>query len=144
MPAPGAATRHAEALGRFAGPDRMLFKKIDSTLRGQPAAEIAAIIGCLRRPGGSAFGILAPAFPGLGRTTVDGRVRVSGRPLEEAEVWRRDHSYASADRVALLARAAVPSARIGLAGTKGGEALRHALRAVAARGGVVAGRSEEH
>lgn len=137
MTAERAAARHAVALGKLLGPDRLLFKKIDSTLRGQPAAEIAATIAHLQARCGSAFGILAPAFPGTQRTTVDGRIRVSGRPLEEAEVWRRDHSYASADLVEVLAAAGVVAGTVGLAAVRGA-ALRAALDAVAARGSAVA------
>jgi uncharacterized protein YgbK (DUF1537 family) len=63
-------------------PDRLLFKKIDSTLRGQPASETAAALAHLKAQSGSAFGIFAPAFPATNRTTIDGRVVVGGRPLE--------------------------------------------------------------
>ena len=84
-------------------PDGILFKKIDSTLRGQPAAEIAAALAHLKSRSGPAFGIFAPAFPATGRTTIDGRILVNGRPLEEAEVWRRDHTYPNADLVDVLA-----------------------------------------
>ena len=54
-------------------------RKSNSTLRGQPAAEIAAALAHLKSRSGSAFGVFAPAFPATGRTTVDGRVRVKGR-----------------------------------------------------------------
>lgn len=137
LPAELAAARHALALGRLLGSDRLLFKKIDSTLRGQPAAETAATIAHLRARCGSAFGILAPAFPGTGRTTVDGRVRVGGRRLEQAEVWRREHGYASADLVAMLASAGVAAETVGLAAVRGPR-LRAALDAIAAKGAIVA------
>lgn len=45
------------------------FKKIDSCLRGQPAAEIAAAT----RAGGFRSTVVAPAFPLQGRVTRDGR-----------------------------------------------------------------------
>jgi len=44
LAAEAAAGRHADALERLSGPGRLLFKKIDSTLRGQPAAEMAAAL----------------------------------------------------------------------------------------------------
>jgi uncharacterized protein YgbK (DUF1537 family) len=91
LSAEDAARRHARLLARPLEPDRILFKKIDSTLRGQPAAETATAIAALKTRAGSGFGVCAPAFPATGRTTVGGRVRVNGRPLEEAEVWHRDH-----------------------------------------------------
>ena len=43
-----------------------LFKKIDSTLRGQPAAELAATVQYLRARGRGALAIVAPAFPAAG------------------------------------------------------------------------------
>lgn len=126
-----AAGRHAALLQRFHGAGRRLFKKIDSTLRGQPAAEIAATLGPCRAVHGRAFGILAPAFPATGRTTIGGRVRVSGRPLEDTEVWRRDHRYDSADLGAVLATAGISSRTLPLAIVRGG-ALAEALAEVAA------------
>ncbi|MBN9551764.1 MAG: hypothetical protein J0H31_23605 [Alphaproteobacteria bacterium] len=65
----------AAACGRvaeiFAGRERGLlsFKKIDSVMRGHPIAEAAAAFraGQFRRP------LFAPAFPAMGRVTVDGR-----------------------------------------------------------------------
>src|ERR1700760_4338577 len=86
-----AATRHAAVLARLSGSGRLLFKKIDSTLRGQPAAAIAAALAHLKSRSGPAFGVFAPAFPATGRTTTGGRIRVQGRALEQAEVWQRDH-----------------------------------------------------
>lgn len=139
LPAHRAAARHAEALDKLLDPDRRLFKKIDSTLRGQPAAETAATVAHLTARFGTVFGILAPAFPATGRTTIDGRIRVAGRPLEEAEVWRADHTYESADLVGMLATAGVAADTVGLSAARaGGDALAAALRAVAAKGATVA------
>ena len=115
-----AAARHAALLQRFHGAGRRLFKKIDSTLRGQPAAEIAATLAPCRAADGRAFGILAPAFPGTARTTVGGRVRVNGRPLEDTEVWRRDHRYESAELGAVLATAGLASRTLTLDIVRGG------------------------
>lgn len=131
LTAEAAAQRHAALLGRLHSADRRLFKKIDSTMRGQPAAEIAATLAQLRARSGQAFGVLAPAFPGTGRTTLEGRVRVGGRPLEEAEVWRRDHSYASADLGAILASAGIRSTTLTLPIVRGGR-LAGALAEAAA------------
>lgn len=125
-----AAGRHATLLRRFHGAGRRLFKKIDSTLRGQPAAEIAATLAPCRDVHGHAFGILAPAFPATGRTTVDGRVRVGGRPLEDTEVWRRDHRYDSADLGVVLATAGLASRTLTLATVRGG-GLAEALAEIA-------------
>ena len=63
---------------RAAKSARILFKKIDSTLRGHVAAELAAVRGVLGR---GRQVIFAPAFPAQGRTTRNGRLYVNGVPL---------------------------------------------------------------
>src|SRR4051812_41072880 len=83
LSAEAAAGRHADVLARLGEPGRTLFKKIDSPLRGQPAAEIAAALAHLSTGIGTGFGVFAPAFPATGRTTVDGRILVNGQPLEQ-------------------------------------------------------------
>lgn len=99
LPAPDAAARHVALLATH-GPGRLgLFKKIDSTLRGQPAAELAATLRAL--PGRMA--LVAPAFPRQGRTTEQGRILLHGQALEETPLWAREHSYPSADLRAVLA-----------------------------------------
>lgn len=91
-----AAALHVATLERLYRPRMALYKKIDSTMRGQPAAELAATIDFLkdRRQGG--FAIVAPAFPGTGRTTENGTIRIQGRALEETPLWARDHTYDNA------------------------------------------------
>ncbi len=63
-----AATRLA-ALTPLLDGAAIAFKKIDSCLRGQPAAEIAAV----SRAGGFRSTVIAPAFPVQGRVTRAGR-----------------------------------------------------------------------
>ncbi len=137
LAADAAARGHADVLKRLAQPGRRLFKKIDSTLRGQPAAETAATLAHLRARSGPPFGVFAPAFPATGRTTVDGRIRVDGRPLEEAEVWRRDHTYPNADLASVLATEGVRGVKIALADVRGG-ALTATLARLAGEGDVIA------
>ncbi len=132
-----AAARHADVLARLLQPGRRLFKKIDSTLRGQPAAETAATLAHFKSQLGSAFGVFAPAFPATGRTTIDGRILVNGRRLEEAEVWQRDHTYPNADLVDVLATAGIRGERISLAVVRGGE-LKALFAKLASDGDVVA------
>ena len=63
--------------GRAAKHAAILFKKIDSTLRGHVAAELAAASRAL----GSRRSILfAPAFPAQGRIVRDSRLVVNGKP----------------------------------------------------------------
>ncbi len=63
---------------------KILLKKIDSTLRGNVAAEIAAALrACGRR-----HVLVAPAAPMQGRTLRNGEVFVRGIPLAESEFAR--------------------------------------------------------
>ena len=75
---------------------RVLYKKIDSTLRGNFAVEIAAArrscegllahggAGNAREPA-PPLAIVVTAFPATGRTTRGGRMFLQGTPLEESE-----------------------------------------------------------
>ena len=137
LPAGAAADRHASVLARLSDTGRILFKKIDSTLRGQPAAETAAVLAHLKAGSGPAFGVFAPAFPATGRTTIDGRILVNGQPLEEVEVWQRDHTYPNADLVEVLASAGIRGLKVGLAEVRGGE-LQKILARLAGEGELVA------
>ena len=97
-----AAAKHRQLIEARHEPGLGLFKKIDSTLRGQPAAELAETIRTLRERGETALAIVAPAFPETGRTLERGSIRVHGDALEETGLWARDHSYDTADVVAVL------------------------------------------
>ena len=55
---------------------RILYKKIDSTLKGHVAAELAAV----RRSLGKRAVIFAPAFPAQGRVVRNARLFVNGEP----------------------------------------------------------------
>ncbi|MDI3530604.1 MAG: D-threonate/D-erythronate kinase [Candidatus Atribacteria bacterium] len=59
-----------------------IYKKIDSTLRGNVGAEIDAILDVFRFP----LALVAPAFPDMGRITVGGRQLVEGVPIDETEI----------------------------------------------------------
>ena len=72
--------RQAPAI-RVLAQDALVYHKIDSTLRGHPALEVRLLLSCL----GAASAIIAPAFPKLGRHTIDGVHRVDGLPLAETE-----------------------------------------------------------
>ena len=115
LSAEAAAARHRNLLASLPISGRFLFKKINSTLRGQPAAELAATLAHLKSTSQPMFGVLAPAFPATGRTTIDGRVLVEGRALEDTELWRRDHTYPGADLVDVLATAGIRGENVALA-----------------------------
>jgi len=93
---------------------RLLFKKVDSTLRGHIGPEVAALLNARRhmtgRPSGQRMiAVLAPAFPALGRTTVNGRQHVDGVPLEETELWRREGITGDASLLDMMNRSGLES-----------------------------------
>ena len=131
----GAGARHAALLRARHAPGMGLIKKIDSTLRGQPAAELAATLGALRESGRPALAILAPAFPATGRTTEGGRVHMNGAPLETTPLWARDHTYESALLTEVLASVGLSARLIPLELVRGGDIpLAHALRSALEEG----------
>jgi len=84
-----AAEKTARVLSSLGqGKDFLVFKKIDSTLRGHIGVELAVMLSARRRTVPDSIVVLAPAFPALGRTTVDGYHFLWGQPLEETEPWR--------------------------------------------------------
>jgi len=91
-----AARRNVAAVESLSRAGTRLYKKIDSTLRGNFAAEVAALVSCR----GTA--IVCPAYPASGRTTRDGRQWVRGVPVEASEYWRNENIPGQADLVAML------------------------------------------
>lgn len=137
LSAVAAAGRHADGLARLFEPGRILFKKIDSTLRGQPAAETASVLAQLKLRSVPAFGVLAPAFPATGRTTIGGRIEVKARPLEETELWQRDHTYPTSDLIGVLASAGIRGEKVSLTAVRSAD-LETTFKGLAAEGDVVA------
>lgn len=72
-----------------------LFKKIDSTLRGNVAAEIAAVMDA----GSYRCAVVAPAAPKNGRTVVGGRCLVNGVPLSSSSTGKDPFNPAVSSRV---------------------------------------------
>ena len=73
-----AALAVTSAVRRALGQDRRVFKKIDSLLRGNVGAEVAATLAGIAQGHGKGLAIVAPAFPATGRTTRGGIVHVGG------------------------------------------------------------------
>ena len=68
---PSEAYRRVKAVGeRFQ--DYYIYKKIDSTLRGNIAAELQALLDVTRAP----KAVVCPAFPSIKRTVVNGELLV--------------------------------------------------------------------
>ncbi|MDR1873889.1 MAG: hypothetical protein LBQ90_02585, partial [Synergistaceae bacterium] len=72
--------------GSEAGPERLRFvyKKIDSTLRGQVGAEVAELLGLT----GKKVALIAPTSVEQGRTVEGGLLRLHGVPAAESEPGR--------------------------------------------------------
>jgi uncharacterized protein YgbK (DUF1537 family) len=68
--------------------NQLLFKKVDSTLRGPFAAEVRALIETLAAP----LVAVCPANPAVGRTVRDGLLLVRGMPVAETE-FRQDPGW---------------------------------------------------
>ena len=80
----------------------VVFKKIDSTFRGNVAAELEALLRCHPRR----VALVAPAFPAAGRATVAGRCVVNGLPLDRTEFARDPHAPVRTSEIASLVRRA--------------------------------------
>ena len=108
-----AITETERLVRAHAGQGRTLFRKVDSTLRGHLAAELAATLA-VRREDGPAIGILAPAFPATGRTTSGGHQHLDGVALEHTSLWRREGMRGRAHLPEMLQAAGLTAAVIGL------------------------------
>jgi len=88
---PPAAAAHAVRTALRAapsGPPRLLYKKVDSQLRGHLAAEAAAYAE------GAEAVVIAPALPAARRTVTGGVVHVNGVPLHRTDGWRAERAAA--------------------------------------------------
>ncbi|MEW6751846.1 MAG: 4-hydroxythreonine-4-phosphate dehydrogenase PdxA [Candidatus Latescibacterota bacterium] len=83
LPGPQAAARVLGAWPDLAAlAPALLYKKMDSTLRGPFAAELAALLPLWDPP----LGLVAPALPAAGRTTVGGHQLLGGVPVSRTEM----------------------------------------------------------
>jgi uncharacterized protein YgbK (DUF1537 family) len=122
-PASDAARRVRAAIAAHPAP--LVYKKVDSTLRGNVVAEVDAALDAT----GADLAVVAPAFPATGRTTVDGVHRVDGAPLAEA-----GYGVEESDLRRFFAASQYPVEHIDDAVVDGGEtAVRDALAAASDR-----------
>jgi uncharacterized protein YgbK (DUF1537 family) len=104
MPAGFAAKRVVEAA--HAVRDALIvYKKLDSTLRGPVAAELAAALEATGRE----RAVVAPAFPAAGRTTVKGVQLVRGVPVHETEAKNDPRTPVREGHLPTLLGASFPS-----------------------------------
>jgi uncharacterized protein YgbK (DUF1537 family) len=107
LPPAEAADRVAALLSRQpAGLRKLVFKKIDSVMRGPLAAELEAALGALGRRGA----LLCPCNPSKGRIIRQGRYSVGGQALHRSEFARDPQYPARSDSVlALLGNSLLPA-----------------------------------
>ncbi|MFD5385810.1 four-carbon acid sugar kinase family protein [Streptomyces sp. NPDC127074] len=115
--------------GRDTDGETLVLKKIDSLLRGNVAAEIAALAE------GGAGVVLAPALPIAGRVVRSGVVHIGGVALHEGDAWRAETVPPPASVAQALG--GLPTALIPLTTVRASPpALPAALRAAVAAGRV--------
>ena len=126
---------------RKRAPNAGIFKKVDSTLRGNLAAELVAV---LRSFGGDASRIerrsilLSPALPAQGRTTMGGHLMVHGLPLHETDLWKDEASPPRSDIADHLADANLSCRVVELTAVRSGlNRLRAVMKKFAAETDVV-------
>jgi uncharacterized protein YgbK (DUF1537 family) len=129
LPAALAAEIHLRLFKRYHAAGQLLYKKIDSTLRGNFAQELAAIV---KQAG---LAIVAPAFPQAGRFTRNGHQYLNDTPLEATEIWRAEGIAGTAHVPGMLARHGINAASIHLSEIRqGAQRVRMMLETFAADG----------
>jgi uncharacterized protein YgbK (DUF1537 family) len=98
-----AAAKVREACQVLRGAGRaVIYKKMDSTLRGNVGAELQMVVETC----GFSLALVAPAFPAMGRTLEAGSLRVAGTAPREAIHLPSLLQHQGASRVAHFGRAA--------------------------------------
>lgn len=100
---------------------RALYKKIDSTLRGNVASEIAAV------QANRGLAIVAPAFPAMGRTTQDSVQLLDGVSVVLSDVWRNENLLGTGNLLESLSAEGLRCAAIGLDTVRDESALAGAI-----------------
>ncbi len=137
MSAEQAATAVAQALTSCCeslSGDVLVYKKIDSTFRGNPGAEIAAAMAV----SGATLALVAGAIPAAGRTTRNGECLVHQRPLLETEFASDPRTPIISSRISTIIglQTALPVYELTLDQVRGGE-LHACLEALVEKGGGI-------
>ena len=124
-----AAVTRAIAHGRARG-GRLVYKKIDSTLRGPVAAELSALTAALPE----ARVLFTPANPRVGRTVRNGELLVGGVPVAQTDFARDPVTPVRESSIRRLLGDA--SARVLIADAETDEDLAAAVAKIDAAGGA--------
>ena len=134
-------TAYRAAMSARAAGASVLFRKVDSTLRGHLAAEVTATLAAARaiwapQP---VLAVVAPAFPHARRTTVGGHQLLDGVPLERTEVWSTARMTGTAELSAMFTAVGHRSRPVLLPVVRGaGEDLVGVIKDIAAAGTGIA------
>lgn len=103
------------------GSYKYVIKKVDSTLRGNIAVEVAALDSCYK----SDLVVFAPALPALGRTTQNGVHCLNGVPLSKTELANDPKNPVAEDNINRILAGAYeePVRHISLEEVRGGFSL---------------------
>ncbi len=123
--------------------DHYIYKKIDSTLRGNIAAELQAVLDVTR----AEHAVVCPAFPSIKRTVVNGVLLVDGVPVHETGFARDPVSPVTHSDIVELLRAgsgiaaeSIPVADV----QQGATHLAARIQACASRAVVVDATEDKH
>ena len=113
----------------------VIYKKIDSTFRGNVGAEVAAAMAA----SGAQLAIVAAAIPAAGRITVDGQCLVHGVPLVETEFATDPKTPIVSSHIKTLIglQTTLPVSELGLAQVRGGALLTELQRLCESERGIV-------
>ncbi|MBU7600830.1 hypothetical protein JGS22_025215 [Streptomyces sp. P38-E01] len=87
--------------------DDRLYLKVDSTLRGSVAGQLAGALDARRAAFPDALVVLCPAYPAMHRTVVRGRLLVRGSPVSESPAGRDPVTPVTRDALTELVPGAV-------------------------------------
>ena len=111
-----------------------IFKKLDSTLRGNVGAELDGVCDAL----GPSLVVIAPSYPANGRVVRDGLLYVNGTPLHETETARDPKNPVATSVVAKIIelQSKRKPAHVGRSDLASEETLFARLQALHAQGAV--------
>jgi len=101
------STREAVTTLLAAGVDH-LYLKIDSTMRGSVAGQVAGALAAWSQVHPDALAIICPAYPAMGRTVQDGVLLVNGEPVATTVIGRDPVTPVRTSQMAELVPGSVP------------------------------------
>ena len=101
------ATREAVTKLLAVGVDH-LYLKIDSTMRGSVAGQVAGALAAWSQIHPAALAIICPAYPAMGRTVKDGVLLVNGEPVAATAIGRDPVTPVRTSQIVELVPGSVP------------------------------------